>query len=74
MHGKGNKDRFYPKQGLTEGEDLSKVNWASSWDYGSLFAYMKYGSRRKVQPKIRYLAPLDGCAFEEWVYGGRKVP
>ena len=35
---------------------------------------MKYGSRRRVQPKIRPLAPLDGCAcaFEEWVYGGRK--
>ena len=36
----------------------------------SLFAHIKYGSRR------RDLAPLDGCAcaFEEWVYGGRKVP
>ena len=32
-----------------------------------LFAHMKYGSRRMVQPKIRHLAPLDGCAcaFEE---------
>ena len=41
----------------------------------SLFAQMKYGSRRRVQQKIRHLAPLDGCAcaFEEWVYGGRKV-
>ena len=63
--------------------------WASSWDYGTyhigssavspeplLFAHMKYGSRRRVQPKIRHLAPLDGCtcAYEEWVYGGRKVP
>ena len=28
-----------------------------------LFAHMKYGSRRRVQPKIRHLAPLDGCAF-----------
>ena len=30
----------------------------------------------KVQPTIRHLAPLDGCTctFEEWVYGGRKVP
>ena len=27
-----------------------------------LFAHMKYGSRRRVQPKIRHLAPLDGCA------------
>ena len=42
----------------------------------SLFAHMKYGSRRRVRPKIRHLAQLDGCArvFEEWVYGGRKVP
>ena len=42
----------------------------------SLFAHMKYRSRRRVQPKIRHLAPLDDCAcmFEEWVYGGRKVP
>ena len=40
----------------------------------SLFAHMKYGSRQRVRPKIRYLAPLDGCtcAFEEWVYGGQK--
>ena len=40
----------------------------------SLLAQMKYGSRRKVRPKIRHLAPLDGCAcaFEKWVYGGRK--
>ena len=42
----------------------------------SLFAHMRYGSKRRVQPKIRHLAPLDGCTctFEEWVYGGRKVP
>ena len=42
----------------------------------SLFAHMNYGSRRRVRPKIRRIAPLDGCAcgFEEWVYGGRKVP
>ena len=26
-----------------------------------LFAHMKYGSRRRVWPKIRHLAPLDGC-------------
>ena len=33
----------------------------------SLFAHMKYGKRRRVRPKIRHLAPLDGCicAFEE---------
>ena len=42
----------------------------------SLFAHIKYGSRQMVWPKLRHLAPLDGCActFEEWVYGGRKVP
>ena len=28
----------------------------------SLFAHMKYGSRQRVGPKIRHLAPLDGCA------------
>ena len=41
-----------------------------------LFVHLKCGSRRRVRPKIRHLAPLDscGCAFEEWVYGGRKVP
>ena len=41
-----------------------------------LFAHMRYGSRRRVRLKIRHLAPLDGCtcAFEEWEYGGRKVP
>ena len=35
---------------------------------------MKVGWR--VWPKIRHLAPLNDCAcvFEEWVYGGRKVP
>ena len=26
----------------------------------SLFAHMKYGSRRKVRPKIRHLVPLVG--------------
>ena len=50
----------------------------------SLFAQMKYGSRQRVRPKIRHVAPQDGCAcrfdhclsfyFEEWVYGERKVP
>ena len=41
-----------------------------------LFAHMQYRSRRRVRPKIRHLAPLDGCAcvFEEWVYGRQKVP
>ena len=28
----------------------------------SLFAHMKYGSRRRVRPKIRHQAPLDSCA------------
>ena len=42
----------------------------------SLFAHRKHRSRQKVWLKIRHLAPLDGCvcAFEEWVYGARKVP
>ena len=33
----------------------------------SLFAHMQYGNRRRVRPKTRHLAPLDGCAsaFEE---------
>ena len=42
----------------------------------SRFAYMKNGSRRRVRPNLKHLAPLNGCAcaFEEWIYGGRKVP
>ena len=41
-----------------------------------LFAYIKYGSRRRFRPKINHVSPLDGCpcAFEEWVYGGQKIP
>ena len=41
-----------------------------------LLAHMKYRSRRRVRQKIRHLARLDGCTctFEEWVYGGWKVP
>ena len=33
----------------------------------SLFAHMKYGSRRRARSKIRHVAPLDGytCAFED---------
>ena len=40
----------------------------------SLFAHMKYESRRRIRPKIRHLAPLDGCAyaFEKWAYRVRK--
>ena len=39
----------------------------------SLFAHLKHGSRRRVWPKIRHVAPVDCCAcvFEDWVYGGR---
>ena len=42
----------------------------------SLFAHMNYGSRRWFRPKISHLALLDDCAcvFEEWIYGGQKVP
>ena len=42
----------------------------------SLFAHIKFGSRRRVWPKIRRLAPVDCCAcmFEDWVYRGREVP
>ena len=40
----------------------------------SLRTHMKYGNRRRVRPKIKHLAPLDDCAFEEWVYRGQKVP
>ena len=33
----------------------------------SLLAHLEYGSKRRVRPKIRHLALLDGCActFEE---------
>ena len=39
----------------------------------SLFAHIKYGSRRRVWPKIRRVAQVDCCefVFEDWVYGGR---
>ena len=44
----------------------------------SLFAHMKYVyvNRWRAQSKIRDQAPSDGwaCVFEEWVYGGGKVP
>ena len=41
----------------------------------SLFAHMKYGSRGRVRPKIRHLAPVDGCAcaFEETVVLDRFI-
>ena len=37
---------------------------------------MNYESRQKVRLKIKHLAPLNGCTcvFEEWIYGGQKVP
>ena len=42
----------------------------------SLFAHMKYGRSRRVRPRIRHLALLDGCAcaFEDRFCRGRKVP
>ena len=35
----------------------------------SLIALIKYGSRRRVRPKISHLAPPDGytCTFEVWI-------
>ena len=44
---------------------------AQSRQETSLFAHRS----RTFRPKIRHLAPLDGCkcAIEEWFYGGRKV-
>ena len=41
----------------------------------SLVAHMKYGSRRRVRPKLRHLASLDGCAcvFEEWILRVRST-
>ena len=46
-------------------------NLSHRWSALLLFAHMKYGSRQRVRPKIRHLAPLDGCAcaFEKWDYG-----
>ena len=40
----------------------------------SLFAHIKYGSRRRVWPKIWHLAPLDICAcvFEEFTEDDEK--
>ena len=40
----------------------------------SLFADMKYGSRREVRPNIRHLAPLVGCAcaFKNEFTGNEK--
>ena len=29
----------------------------------SLFAHIKYGSRQRVRPKIRHVAPLDDCVW-----------
>ena len=39
----------------------------------SLFAHIKYGSRRRVWQKFKRVAPVDCCisVFEDWVYGGR---
>ena len=56
-------------------EIMVLITLATSEGSGELFAHKKCGNRRRVWPKIRHLAPPDGCecAFEEWVYGGRKV-
>ena len=62
------------------------MNWASSWDYSTYHIGDQRRLGRAVSPesslfakgptKIRHLVPLDSCAsaFEEWVYGGWKVP
>ena len=39
----------------------------------SLFAHMKYGSRRRIRPNIRHLAPLDGCAWVFWRMSLRRM-
>ena len=59
-------------------EIMVLITYATSKGSGepSQFTHMKCGRIRKIRPKIRHLAPLDGCAcaFEECVYGGQKVP
>ena len=42
----------------------------------SLFAHIKKGSRRRIRPEIRHLAPLDGCtcAFEKKFTEDEKCP
>ena len=41
-----------------------RMRWV--WQEPSLFTHMKNGSWQRVQPKIRYLAPLDGCLKNEF--------
>ena len=41
-------------------EGSSKPEYLRSLPKPSLFAHMKHESRRRVQQKIRHLAPLDG--------------
>ena len=50
--------------------------WTKGPTEHQISTHIKYGSGRRVRPNIRYLPPLGGCAcaFEEWVYGERKVP
>ena len=54
----------------------ASLRWCTVSPEPSLFPYMKYRSTQRVWPKIRHLVPLDSCAcaFEEWIYGGRKEP
>ena len=57
--------------------DQGRLRWTCPVSpESSLFAHKKYGSRRKVRPKNQTSTPTGWCAwtFEEWVYGGRKVP
>ena len=56
--------------------DVCRITkWASPWDFGT-YHRRPAKAQARVWPKIRHQAPLDGCAcaFEEWVYEGRKVP
>ena len=37
----------------------------------SLFVHIKYGSKRRVWPKIRHVVDFCTCMFEDWVNRGR---
>ena len=45
----------------TKAQASLRISAVSPGPGPSLFAHMEYGSRRRVPPKIRHLAPLDGC-------------
>ena len=50
---------------------------ASAQSHQSLRCSHTWSMKVDGQPIFRHLAPVDGCAcvvFDEWVYGGRKVP